>query len=115
MNEAPYEYTDRRGCLPRKDIIIEEAIKRDDQVTIVTSFAHYSNAPHPSGVKTVHVDSGADAADFKIIQLAKEAICWSRRTTVWPHSLCQWDLPFFITRVSPDITAIWNSCLKIAT
>lgn len=56
---------------PVKDIIIEEAIKREIPVTIVTSFAHFSNAPQPPGVKTVYVDSGADAADFKIIQLAK--------------------------------------------
>ena len=100
---------------PVKDIIIEEAIKRDIPVTIVTSFAHYSNAPHPSGVKTVYVDSGADAADFKIIQLAKRGDLLVTQDYGWPHSLCRRDLPFFITRVSPTITAIWNGCLKTAT
>ena len=52
---------------PVKDIIIEEAIKRDIPVTIVTSFAHFSNAPQPPGVKTVYVDSGAYASDFNFI------------------------------------------------
>ena len=43
---------DGKVC-PVKDIIIEEAIKREIPVTIVTSFAHFSNAPQPPGVKTV--------------------------------------------------------------
>ena len=55
---------------PVKDIVIEEAVRRKIPVTIVTSFSHYSNAEQPPGVKTVYVDSGADAADFRIIQLA---------------------------------------------
>ena len=55
-----------------KDVIIFEATNAEIPVTLVTSFSHYSNAQQPKGVETIYVDSGADRADYRIMQLAKE-------------------------------------------
>ncbi len=63
-------YVDADAC-PVKDIIIAEGTKAKIPVTLVTSFSHYSNAEKPVGVETVYVDSGADAADYRIMQLAQ--------------------------------------------
>ena len=64
-------YVDADAC-PVKDIIISEASHYDIQVILVTSFSHFSNAEQPSGVKTIYVDSGADAADYRIVKLVEK-------------------------------------------
>jgi hypothetical protein len=64
-------YVDADAC-PVKDVIILEATNAEIPVTLVTSFSHYSNAEQPKGVETIYVDSGADAADYRIMQLAKK-------------------------------------------
>ncbi|MGR5874211.1 DUF188 domain-containing protein [Bacillus pacificus] len=64
-------YVDADAC-PVKDVIIFEATKAEIPVTLVTSFSHYSNAEQPKGVETIYVDSGADAADYRIMQLAQK-------------------------------------------
>lgn len=66
-------YVDADAC-PVKDVIIFEATNAEIPVTLVTSFSHYSNAKQPAGVETIYVDSGADAADYRIMQLAKKKI-----------------------------------------
>jgi uncharacterized protein len=62
-------YVDADAC-PVKDIIIAESRNAAIPVVLVTSFSHFSNAEQPSGVETIYVDSGADAADYRIMKLA---------------------------------------------
>ena len=62
-------YVDADAC-PVKDIIIAESRNANIPVVLVTSFSHFSNAEQPSGVETIYVDSGADAADYRIMKLA---------------------------------------------
>ena len=62
-------YVDADAC-PVKDIIISEGRSAEIPITLVTSFSHFSNAEQPSGVKIIYVDSGADAADYRIMKLA---------------------------------------------
>lgn len=64
-------YVDADAC-PVKDIIIFEARKLEIPVILVTSFSHFSNSEQPSGVETIYVDSGADAADYRIVKLAEK-------------------------------------------
>ena len=64
-------YVDADAC-PVKDIIISEGSKAGIAVTLVTSFSHFSNAEQPPGVETIYVDSGADAADYRIMKLAQK-------------------------------------------
>lgn len=64
-------YVDADAC-PVKDIIIFEARKLKIPVILVTSFSHFSNAEQPSEVETIYVDSGADAADYRIVKLAEK-------------------------------------------
>ena len=64
-------YVDADAC-PVKDIIISEAANVGIPVILVTSFSHYSNAEQPPGVETIYVDSGAEAADYRIMGLAKK-------------------------------------------
>ncbi|MED4019227.1 YaiI/YqxD family protein, partial [Sutcliffiella cohnii] len=64
-------YVDADAC-PVKNIIITEARKYEIPVILVTSFSHYSNAEQPQGVETIYVDSGADAADYRIVKLVKK-------------------------------------------
>ncbi|MEW9677090.1 YaiI/YqxD family protein [Lentibacillus sp. L22] len=63
-------YVDADAC-PVKDSIISIAKDNQIPVVLVKSFAHFSNSEPPQGVETVYVDSGADAADYRIMQLAK--------------------------------------------
>jgi uncharacterized protein len=63
-------YVDADAC-PVKDIIISECTKAEIPVFLVTSFSHFSNVEQPLGVETIYVDSGADAADYRIMKLAK--------------------------------------------
>lgn len=62
---------DADAC-PVKDIIIEEAGQKSVSVVLVSSLSHYSTQDLPVHVETVYVEAGPDAADFKIVQLAKQ-------------------------------------------
>ncbi|QQK76846.1 YaiI/YqxD family protein [Salicibibacter cibarius] len=62
-------YVDADAC-PVKDIIIEAGRAANIPVVLVKSFNHYSPEEQPPGVETVYVDTGADAADYRIMQLA---------------------------------------------
>jgi len=64
-------YVDADAC-PVKDIIIKVAHKKEIPVTLIQSFSHFSHIEQPAGVETIYVDPGADAADFKIMGLAKK-------------------------------------------
>jgi len=62
-------YVDADAC-PVKNEVIVIAQKEQVPVTLVQSFSHFSHHEHPSGVEIVYVDSGTDAADFRIMKLA---------------------------------------------
>lgn len=62
-------YVDADAC-PVKDIIIEEAGKKSIPVVLVTSISHFSLKEYPNWVETIYVDTGADAADYRIMKLA---------------------------------------------
>lgn len=64
-------YIDADAC-PVKNIIIEEASAKEIPVTLVTSISHFSTKEQPPGVETVYVDTGAEAADYRIIKLIKK-------------------------------------------
>lgn len=64
-------YIDADAC-PVKDIIIDEATKRNYEVTLVTSISHFSMQEYPLGVGTVYVDHGRDEADYRIMKLASK-------------------------------------------
>lgn len=63
-------YVDADAC-PVKNIVVSEATKAGITVTLVTSFPHYSSEVYPAGVETIYVDTGADAADYRIMALAE--------------------------------------------
>lgn len=63
-------YIDADAC-PVKDVVIEEALKRKIDVVIVTSIAHFSTVIQPAGVETIYVDTGAESADYRLVQLIK--------------------------------------------
>lgn len=56
---------------PVKDTTIEVALEQVLDVLVVTSIDHYSLKEYPENVSFVYVDKGADAADYKIVQLIK--------------------------------------------
>lgn len=62
-------YVDADAC-PVKNIVISEATGADIPVILVTSFPHFSSEVYPEGVETIYVDTGADAADYRIMKLA---------------------------------------------
>lgn len=62
---------DADAC-PVKDIVISESANRNIDVTLVSSLSHFSNKDLQSHVNHIYVDAGRDAADFKIVQLAKK-------------------------------------------
>ena len=64
-------YVDADAC-PVKDVVIAEGTKAGIPIILVTSFSHFSNAEQPAGVEIIYVDSGADAADYRIMRLAKK-------------------------------------------
>ncbi|PYZ94864.1 hypothetical protein CR194_04885 [Salipaludibacillus keqinensis] len=64
-------YVDADAC-PVKDLAIAVAKEADIPVVLVKSYAHFSIADEPEGVKTVYVDTGAEAADYKIMQMAQK-------------------------------------------
>jgi uncharacterized protein YaiI (UPF0178 family) len=55
---------------PVNDIVIAVARGNSIPVVLVRSFDHFSHAPEEEGVETIYVDAGADAADYRIMQLA---------------------------------------------
>jgi len=57
---------------PVKNIVIEEAAKAEIPVILVTSFSHYSPEEQPDGVETIYVDTGAEAADYRIMKMAEK-------------------------------------------
>lgn len=63
-------YVDADAC-PVKDVIIKEAGMFKIPVILVTSLSHFSHAENPAGVETIYVDSGAEAADYRIMKLAE--------------------------------------------
>ncbi|WP_249871469.1 YaiI/YqxD family protein [Oceanobacillus saliphilus] len=64
-------YVDADAC-PVKEVIIAEANMLTIPVVMVTSLSHFSNADDPPGVKTIYVDTGAEAADYRIMKLAEK-------------------------------------------
>lgn len=56
---------------PVKDTAISVAQMYEIEVVIVTSIDHYSLKEYPKNVSFTYVDKGADAADYKIVQLIK--------------------------------------------
>jgi uncharacterized protein len=64
-------YVDADAC-PVKDIIISEGTNAEIPVILVTSLSHFSTTEQPLGVETIYVDSGADAADYRIMKLAQK-------------------------------------------
>ncbi|MDC3416237.1 YaiI/YqxD family protein [Aquibacillus salsiterrae] len=62
-------YVDADAC-PVKQEIIAEASLYQLEVVFVKSFSHFSSEPDPDGVKSIYVDAGADAADYRIMKLA---------------------------------------------
>ncbi|WP_430788977.1 YaiI/YqxD family protein [Virgibacillus flavescens] len=61
---------DADAC-PVKDSVTSIAADAQIPVILVKSFAHFSHGDEAAGVETVYVDTGADSADFRIMQLAK--------------------------------------------
>ncbi len=64
-------YVDADAC-PVKETIIRVAHQEEITVILVQSFSHFSHEKQPAGVETIYVDSGVDAADFRIMGLAQE-------------------------------------------
>ncbi|WP_099156684.1 YaiI/YqxD family protein [Virgibacillus ndiopensis] len=64
-------YVDADAC-PVKDTIISIAKDYHIQVILVKSFSHFSNTEQPPGVETIYVDTGAEAADYRIMKLARK-------------------------------------------
>lgn len=64
-------YVDADAC-PVKDIIISQAANEEIPVILVTSYSHYSNEEQPPGVEMIYVDTGAEAADYRIMKLAQK-------------------------------------------
>lgn len=63
-------YVDADAC-PVKEIIIEEAGIFGVSVTLVSSIAHFSTKAHPEHVRVVYVDTGAEAADYKLLSFVR--------------------------------------------
>lgn len=62
---------DADAC-PVKESIISIARQANLPVVLVKSFSHFSNDDEQPGVETVYVDTGAEAADYRIMKLAKK-------------------------------------------
>jgi uncharacterized protein YaiI (UPF0178 family) len=71
INQPKMIYIDADAC-PVKDIIISEGIARQIPITLVTSISHFSTKEQPTGVETIYVDTGAEAADYRIMRLLKK-------------------------------------------
>ncbi|GGB58895.1 UPF0178 protein [Lentibacillus populi] len=64
-------YIDADAC-PVKEATISIAKAENIPVVLVKSFAHFSNTQEAQGVETIYVDTGADAADYRIMKLAQK-------------------------------------------
>lgn len=64
-------YVDADAC-PVKKTIISVAQEYDVPVVLVKSFSHFSHGDEQPGVETIYVDTGAEAADYRIMQLAQK-------------------------------------------
>lgn len=64
-------YVDTDAC-PVKENAIAVAREAGIPLFLVKSYAHFSIDDEPEGVKTVYVDTGAEAADYKIMQMAQK-------------------------------------------
>ncbi|HLR63790.1 MAG TPA: YaiI/YqxD family protein [Lentibacillus sp.] len=64
-------YVDADAC-PVKKTIISVARDFDVPVVLVKSFSHFSHDDEQPGVETIYVDTGAEAADYRIMQLAEK-------------------------------------------
>ncbi|RYG74205.1 YaiI/YqxD family protein [Lentibacillus lipolyticus] len=64
-------YVDADAC-PVKKTIITIAREYNIPVVLVKSFSHFSRDDEQTGVETVYVDTGAEAADYRIMQLAQK-------------------------------------------
>ena len=62
---------DADAC-PVVDRIISIAKTEQIPVILVKNFSHYSNKDQPEHVETIYVDKGSDAADYRIVKLAKK-------------------------------------------
>lgn len=60
---------------PVKKEVIKLASKYNQQVLIVASFDHYTTEVYPAHVKASYVERGNDAADYKVMSLAKAGDC----------------------------------------
>lgn len=56
---------------PVKDVVFDVAGRYGLDVVLVSSVSHYSEKELPEFVSHIYVDSGADAADYKIVALAE--------------------------------------------
>lgn len=52
---------------PVTDIVIDEAQRYHVPIVLVKSYSHFSPVEKP-GVRTIYVDTGADSADYRILQ-----------------------------------------------
>ncbi|MFD2759956.1 YaiI/YqxD family protein [Lentibacillus juripiscarius] len=64
-------YVDADAC-PVKQTIITVAREYEIPVVLVKSFSHFSHDDEQPGVETIYVDTGAEAADYRIMQLANK-------------------------------------------
>ena len=64
-------YVDADAC-PVKETIIKVAHEEEVPLILVQSFSHFSHEKQSPAVEKIYVDSGADAADFKIMELARK-------------------------------------------
>ena len=100
-------YIDADAC-PVKTIIIEESLAKDIPVTLVTSISHFSTKEQPPGVKTVYVDTGAEAADYRIIKLIKKGdILISTRGMTTKIAVVSEDAKYLIS--SSEIASKWSA------
>ncbi len=63
-------YIDADAC-PVNEITIKIAQEENIPVIIVKSYAHFSHT-NPDDVEVIYVDTGAEAADYRIMQLAQK-------------------------------------------
>ncbi|SFB06912.1 hypothetical protein SAMN04488072_106179 [Lentibacillus halodurans] len=64
-------YVDADAC-PVKKTIISVAREFDVPVVLVKSLSHFSHDDEQPSVETIYVDTGAEAADYRIMQLAQK-------------------------------------------
>lgn len=53
---------------PVQNEVIDVAKAHDLQVVFVKNYAHFSQTEYPSFVEVIHVDKGADMADYEIVR-----------------------------------------------